>query len=145
MDEQERQQLNREIAEALGWKLHFYTAETHLNSQWQLENPDGKVVTGYRSSYGQTEETEWNELLPIYIPNFAADLNAVADALKGKPVHLTLGFERPCSARLVHESENPIYPTDILTDEYYATGETVEHAAAKATLSWALATKARAT
>lgn len=130
MDEQERQQLNREILEVLGYYVKPIELPV-IGTRWVCCRPNGEEIYSDMVSYSESEA--WDDA-----PFFPADLNAVADALKPHMATLKLDFE-------TNSAEIYDYPDGVNGIGYFAHAApgTIEEAAAKATLSWALATKAR--
>ena len=140
MNEQEKQALNREIAEALGWraKLVVENVAREQDAYWQLLKPDGDIhewnMSGLTIVGTSSESAAY-----MQVPAYADDMNA-GDA------------ELPQDA-LIYFSVQPDGTIDcaIGGDVYNAfselrgSGATRKEAFARALLSWALATKARVT
>lgn len=132
MNEQEKQALNREIAEALGWRIEQGYSRDAREHFYTLYAPN---TTKFVGVWGTEEQAA------AHLPAYTDDLNAVAGALPGG--------ERGCGIELSTKWKGKFRAVirdfairdNVNSHAYVADADTRHEAAARALLAWALAQK----
>lgn len=77
-------EVNREIAEALGYTAKELPHKEKGGTYWILVNPEGKCIYSFGSGGTENEQWVWRRGLP----DFAGDLNAALMLAAAVPVNL---------------------------------------------------------
>lgn len=115
--------LNRQIAEQLGW------TNIHEKTYWSEDyDGEGWVTILVGNPPGREDDRP--------LPDCEHDLNATLAALPKRILSFTVRpYLKPYSATIEVERDNEMYSDSVIIDEYTSIGETVQEAAARALLA----------